>query len=118
MSETNCANCGAPIDTSLKKRLYCETPYPGIQVETYTFCDGSIHVEGIVRSIEKCTGRKEEETMIYNRKERRLNDKKIVEKIRKAAELYEDGAIIESHDELCDVIYAIRSFIEDEGRNE
>ena len=56
--------------------------------------------------------------MLYNGNKGQLNDERIVEKIRKAAELYEDGAIIESHDELCDVIYAIRNFIEDEGRSE
>lgn len=53
MSETNCENCGAPIDTSLMKCPYCETPYPGTQAETYIFYADNIPVEVVVRSIEK-----------------------------------------------------------------
>lgn len=50
---------------------------------------------------------------MYNKKDKTLLDEAVLRKLRYAAQLYEDGAILECNDELLDVINAIREFSED-----
>ena len=50
----------------------------------------------------------------YNRKTHELNDRKIVEDLRKAADLYEEGSIVEADD----LIAAIHASIVDFDREE
>lgn len=48
--------------------------------------------------------------MNYYNKDGTLRDKRIVEDIRKAATMYENGEIIEAHDLLLEIISAIDDF--------
>ena len=48
--------------------------------------------------------------MNYHNKDGTLRDKKIAEDIRKAANMYENGEIIEAHDLLLEIISAIDDF--------
>lgn len=56
---------------------------------------------------------KKETSKLYNKKDKTLLDEAVLRKLRYAAQLYEDGAILECNDELLDVINAIREFSED-----
>ena len=52
----------------------------------------------------------------YNQKTKELNDKKIVSDLRKLADDYENGEIIEVRDALLDIVIAINDFSDDEKR--
>lgn len=46
----------------------------------------------------------------FNERTKELKDKKIISALKKCAEWYENGAIIEVHDELLEIINAIEAF--------
>ncbi len=46
----------------------------------------------------------------FNEATSELQDRKIVEALRRAADLYDDGAIIETRDILVDIVVAINEF--------
>lgn len=52
MTDTNCPNCGAPVDPRARRCPYCETPYPNADLETYEayFADNT-SVEIVVRRL-------------------------------------------------------------------
>lgn len=52
----------------------------------------------------------------YNRKTHELNDRKIVEDLRKAADRYEEGAIVEADDVIAAIHAAIVDFDREERR--